>query len=201
MASVNGASSPFSQQKDLANKKHKDLTDQEKIHLLKREIDNLRGKISDKEHDPYGWKKDTTSSTLTENEPVITIPYKSLDSEKGGFCPAGACFRIPTLSVFMILIVLWVVKVRRRGSFSSNNSRQSSMSSFSFDTLRSSFRPIRNVQAITDGMQFELQEQALTSTSKIDLSNISVNSREEDATNVGKTQPYEAPDAAEVRFV
>ncbi|KAG7360350.1 hypothetical protein IV203_035449 [Nitzschia inconspicua] len=206
MSSVNGESSPFSQQKDLANKKHNELTDQEKIYLLKREIDNLRGQLNDKDHDLYGWKSQgavvTASSSSSGATSQQSIPYKSSDDSIGStLCGSGTCFRFPFLTILLVAtILMWVVSKFRRRTASRSEGSDRAM----WNPLKSSyFRPLRHVQSAWEGSQFELQEQVLATSSIVSPPSISVTSREEDATmiDVSSGKAYEAPSELEVRFV
>lgn len=191
MASVNGASSSFSAQKNLANKKHKDLTDQEKIYLLKQEIDNLRGQVNGKEHDPYGWKSQEVSGNNDADATLQSPVYQSIPTKDSGlssstFCGSGACLRVPILTMLLLATLMWVVsKVRR-------NARVKS----------SSFRPLRTAQAAWEGSQFELQEQVLGMSDNNNITtfipSISLTSREDASAKFS----YEAPkNELEVRFV
>mmetsp|Transcript_6273 Transcript_6273/g.11541 ORF Transcript_6273/g.11541 Transcript_6273/m.11541 type:complete len:162 (-) Transcript_6273:126-611(-) len=140
---MSSAGQGFSQQQVLANKKHKELTDNDKIYLLKREIDNLRGQLNDKEHDPYAWKNVEGTSPLSSSGNSVEYIAKSSSSSNAGtgrLCASGACFRIPLLSVALIATVLWVASRLVRTS-----KRRSS--------------PIL-VSNNAEGFQFEMQEQA-----------------------------------------
>ncbi|KAG7350711.1 hypothetical protein IV203_010071 [Nitzschia inconspicua] len=207
MSSVNGESSSFSQQKDLANKKHNELTDQEKIYLLKREIDNLRGQLNDKEHDLYGWKSGMTAVTSSSSSSSSaasqqSIPYKSSDDSIGStLCGSGTCFRFPLLTILLVATTLmWVVSKFRRRTASRSEGNDRTM----WNPLKSSyFRPLRHVQSAWEGSQFELQEQVLATSSIVSPPSISVTSREEDAAIIAVSggKAYEAPSELEVRFV
>ncbi|KAL3906193.1 MAG: hypothetical protein SGILL_009368 [Bacillariaceae sp.] len=205
MSSVNGAG--FSQQQNLANKKHTDLTDGEKISLLKQEIDNLRGQINEKEHDHYGWKTTSSSEAVyTSSSTSTSAPYQSSTASLSshGFCASGACLRMPLLTLLLIGAVLWVATKARRSNSSTTSSRQSRQgmgmgSSSMWNSLRS-FKPLATMESASDALQFELQEQAISSSSMIDPPSISITSREEDAEKSNAT-PYQAPDASHVQFV
>lgn len=216
-SSINGPSSSFSRQKDLANKKHKDLSDEEKIFLLKQEIDNLRGQLNNKVHDPYGWKSLSSSSSSNY------VPYKSSSSSSSSGSDSTTTatkfnatafgsdsIHIPLLSLLLVATLMWVVTKVRRGSHSA------SWNPFSFLSSSSSFRrrPLPTTAAAAwEGSQFELQEQlsapAPAALSSSSITTLSHNFREEDApasvaNNNNNHKRYEAPKAvaaAELHFV
>jgi hypothetical protein len=198
MTSVNG--SGFSQQKNLANKKHKDLTDSEKISLLKQEIDNLRGQINDKEHDPYRWK--TTPAKATYTSGSTSVPYQSSSTSfaSNRFCASGSCLRMPVLTLVLVIAVFWVTTKVRSSNRSTQPPRRLGASSL-WNSLRS-FQPLATMESASEALQFELQEHAMSSSSMIDPPSISITSREEDAAaGRANAAPYQAPDASQVQFV
>ena len=98
----------LTKQKELANKRKKDLEDHEKIFLLKREIDNLRSQIRDTGAvtgvghvgpDDYQSPQSSSSSSL----------QGTIDQQRGGFF-----HRIPTLSLFLIVGIAMIVRWRKR---------------------------------------------------------------------------------------
>ncbi|KAL3916211.1 MAG: hypothetical protein SGILL_005282 [Bacillariaceae sp.] len=218
MSSVQNGAGQFSQQKsDIANKKHTDLSDTEKIYLLKQEIDSLRGQINDKEHDHYGWKEESVATT---EEAAITssstpVPYQSSSSSSTVSMSSfqsngGAGLRMPLLTFFLVgavVATLWVVR-RSRSRSNNNNSNsngttpQRRRSSSLWSSMRS-FQPLATMESASEALQFELREHSTTSFSSENPS-ISITSREEDAANNNNNAgnaSYKAPDASQVQFV
>ena len=96
----------FSRQQELANKKVSQLNDKEKIYLLKREIDNLRGSdVNVNGGSSLQAPSDSSSATTPQYQSGSII------------CQTGLC-RVPMLTVFLALGVLLVVRLKRRQLFS-----------------------------------------------------------------------------------
>jgi hypothetical protein len=100
---MSGADSNFSKQTDLVNKRHSDLEDNERIYLLKREIDNLRGHIR-------------KSGVIVDEAAVAAVaPPTTRTAANGGRCTNPMC-RAPLLTVMLVVGLAMIAKWRRRRS-------------------------------------------------------------------------------------
>jgi hypothetical protein len=120
----------FTKQQELANKKHSKLEDHEKIYLMKKEIDNLKIMLRDKNN---GSLTTTTSSTTAAATNTI--------SSQTGSSTSSSLDRAPVLTLFLFVGVLLITLFRRK-------QRQG----WNFDSRRTSL-PLQDQQ-----MTFELQE-------------------------------------------
>lgn len=182
----------FTEQQKLANKKHSELTDNEKIILLKREIDNLRGQI--REQNGGSLKRTTTSS--------------SSKGAGGGFCPRGSvCHQLPLLSVFLLVGLVLVAHMRRRKVFEAVgeivNTGLSLVAKRRRSTLRSqhqspSSSTYSGLGMMTEG--FELTEHSSSSSSLeseiIVVDCVTTSETTSSPSAAASPAPYEAPDAA-----
>jgi hypothetical protein len=197
IATMTSTSTSFStQQQLLANKKHSELTDSEKIYLLKREIDGLRGQINDKEHDLTGWKSSSPS-----------LAASSSSSMSNGSSSSFVMSNVPILSMLLIVMVVIVAVMKRRYN-RSDGARDGSMSSDGTFASPSASRQrhwgyrmtMRNDNSLYDNndlhntmneavMSFELQEQSSSLPTT------------RTTTTMMDSRPYQAPDASMIQFV
>jgi hypothetical protein len=91
----------FSKQTDLVNKRHSDLEDDERIYLLKREIDNLRGQIR------------KSGVIIDETAVAAVVPPTTRTASNGGRCTSPMC-RAPLLSMMLVVGLAMIAKWRRR---------------------------------------------------------------------------------------